>query len=38
MAENFEAFMQRMEMFFPHAQCVQASVFYKLIKNEFQEL
>ncbi len=36
MAENFVSFMQRMEMFFPHSQCVQASVFYKLIKNEFR--
>lgn len=36
MAENFTSFMQRMEMFFPHSQAVQASVFYKLIKNEFR--
>jgi (p)ppGpp synthase/HD superfamily hydrolase len=36
MAEDFKAFMQRMEMFFPHNQAVQASVFYKLIKNEFR--
>lgn len=34
--EDFKSFMQRMEMFFPHTQAVQASVFYKLIKNEFR--
>lgn len=36
MAEDFKSFMQRMEMFFPHTQAIQASVFYKLIKNEFR--
>jgi (p)ppGpp synthase/HD superfamily hydrolase len=34
--ENFESFMARMEIFFPHIQCVLISLLYRLVKNEFR--
>ena len=34
--ENYDSFMQRMELFFLHSDCVTISIFYKLIKYEFR--
>jgi len=34
--ENYETFMDRMEIHFPHLKCVLIGIFYRFLKNEFR--